>query len=64
MQLLGAFDGETFYLSDVLNIDMDAFRGNVQSATAQAFNLAFHAARQDHDVIGCDFKFAEFGFEQ
>ena len=42
MQLLGAFDGETFYLSDVLNIDMDAFRGDVQSATAQAFNLAFN----------------------
>tara|TARA_B100000953_G_scaffold264020_1_gene230987 strand:+ start:453 stop:1478 length:1026 start_codon:yes stop_codon:yes gene_type:complete len=42
MQLLGAFDGKTFYLSDVLNIDMDAFRGNVQSATAQAFNLAFN----------------------
>ncbi|MDG1543420.1 MAG: 50S ribosomal protein L10, partial [archaeon] len=40
MQLIGAFDGETFYLSDVLNIDMDEFRGNVQSATAQAFNLA------------------------
>ena len=42
MQLLGAFDGETFYLSDVLNIDMDEFRGNVQSATGQAFNLAFN----------------------
>ena len=42
MQLLGAFDGETFYLSDVLNIDMEAFRGNVQNATAQAFNLAFN----------------------
>ncbi|MFL2944455.1 MAG: 50S ribosomal protein L10 [Candidatus Poseidoniales archaeon] len=42
MQLIGAFDGETFYLSDVLNIDMDEFRGNVQSATAQAFNLAFN----------------------
>ena len=42
MQLLGAFDGETFYLSDVLNIDMGEFRGQVQSATAQAFNLAFN----------------------
>ena len=42
MQLLGAFDGETFYLSDVLNIDMSEFRGQVQSATAQAFNLAFN----------------------
>ena len=42
MQLLGAFDGETFYLSDVLNIDMGDFRGQVQSATAQAFNLAFN----------------------
>ena len=42
MQLLGAFDGETFYLSDVLNIDMGEFRGQVQSATVQAFNLAFN----------------------
>ena len=42
MQLLGAFDGETFYLSDVLDIDMGEFRGQVQSATAQAFNLAFN----------------------
>ena len=42
MQLLGAFDGETFYLSDVLNIDMDEFRSKVQSATGQAFNLAFN----------------------
>ena len=42
MQLLGAFDGKTFYLSDVLNIDMGEFRGQVQSATAQAFNLAFN----------------------
>ena len=42
MQLLGAFDGEAFYLSDVLNIDMGEFRGQVQSATAQAFNLAFN----------------------
>ena len=42
MQLLGAFDGETFYLSDVLDIDLSAFRGRVQSATAQAFNLAFN----------------------
>ena len=42
MQLVGAFDGQTFYLSDVLNIDMDEFRGSVQSATAQAFNLAFN----------------------
>ena len=42
MQLLGAFDGETFYPSDVLDIDLEAFRGNVQSATAQAFNLAFN----------------------
>ena len=42
MQLLGAFDGETFYLSDVLNIDMGEFRGQVQSATGQAFNLAFN----------------------
>jgi len=42
MQLLGAFDGKTFYLSDVLNIDMDEFRGQVQSATGQAFNLAFN----------------------
>ena len=42
MQLLGAFDGETFYLSDVLNIDMGEFRGQVQSATTQAFNLAFN----------------------
>ena len=42
MQLLGAFDGETFYLSDVLNIDMDEFRSQVKSATGQAFNLAFN----------------------
>ena len=42
MQLVGAFDGQTFYLSDVLNIDMNEFRSNVQSATAQAFNLAFN----------------------
>tara|TARA_B100000686_G_scaffold318459_1_gene368267 strand:- start:30 stop:1061 length:1032 start_codon:yes stop_codon:yes gene_type:complete len=42
MQLLGAFDGETFYLSDVLDIDLSEFRGKVQSATAQAFNLAFN----------------------
>ena len=42
MQLVGAFDGQTFYLSDVLNIDMDEFRGQVQSATGQAFNLAFN----------------------
>ena len=42
MQLLGAFDGETFYLSDVLDIDLNEFRGHVQSATAQAFNLAFN----------------------
>lgn len=42
MQLLGAFDGETFYLSDVLNIDMNEFRSQVQSATAQAYNLAFN----------------------
>jgi len=42
MQLLGAFDGETFYLSDVLDIDLSEFRGRVQSATAQAFNLAFN----------------------
>ena len=42
MQLVGAFDGQTFYLSDVLNIDMDEFRGHVQSATGQAFNLAFN----------------------
>ena len=42
MQLLGAFDGETFYLSDVLDIDMEEFRSTIQSAAAQSFNLAFN----------------------
>ena len=51
MQLLGAFDGETFYLSDVLNIDMSEFRGQVQSATAQAFNLAFNTRYFTGSVI-------------
>ena len=44
VELLGAFDGETFYLSDVLNIDLDAFSSQIQSAAAGAFNLAVNAA--------------------
>ena len=51
MQLLGAFDGETFYLSDVLDIDMDEFRGQVQSAAAQSFNLAFNTCYFTGSVI-------------
>ena len=51
MQLLGAFDGETFYLSDVLDIDMDEFRGQVQSAAAQSFNLAFNTRYFTGSVI-------------
>ena len=51
MQLLGAFDGETFYLSDVLDIDMDEFRGKIQSATAQSFNLAFNTCYFTGSVI-------------
>ena len=42
MQLLGVFDGETFYLSDVLDIDLDEFRSKVQIAAGSAFNLAFN----------------------
>ncbi len=51
MQLLGAFDGETFYLSDVLDIDMDEFRSKVTSATGQAFNLAFNTRYFTGSVI-------------
>ena len=51
MQLLGAFDGETFYLSDVLDIDMDEFRGKIQSATSQSFNLAFNTCYFTGSVI-------------
>ncbi|MDP7590773.1 MAG: 50S ribosomal protein L10 [Candidatus Poseidoniia archaeon] len=43
MELLGAYDGENFYLPEVLDIDYDEFRGQLQSATAGAFNLAMHA---------------------
>jgi len=42
MQLLGVFDGETFYLSDVLDIDLNEFRSKVQTAAGSAFNLAFN----------------------
>jgi large subunit ribosomal protein L10 len=42
MQLLGVFDGETFYLSDILDIDLDEFRSKVQTAAGGAFNLAFN----------------------
>ena len=51
MQLLGAFDGKTFYLSDVLDIDMDEFRRQVQSAAAQSFNLAFNTRYFTGSVI-------------
>mgnify|MGYP003719367097 CR=1 FL=1 len=43
MELLGAYDGENFYPPEVLDIDYDEFRGQLQSATAGAFNLAMHA---------------------
>ena len=44
MDLLAAFDGETFYLSDVLDLDLDLFTSQIQSATAGAFNLAVNVA--------------------
>ena len=44
MDLLAAFDGETFYLSDVLNLDLDLFNSQIQSAAAGAFNLAINVA--------------------
>ncbi len=44
MDLLAAFDGETFYLSDVLNLDLDLFNSQIQSAAAGAFNLAVNVA--------------------